>query len=113
MKITGWTNFETNKYEDVFGIPGNPRLTKKQEEEVENIIVAEMKNKGYKFNGIYHQQGDFGCPVIDNKYIYAVSMRKWGNLMAKVCDLPDDDKLAYVTWAWSTPVGVTPVYPEG
>lgn len=106
MKVTEWTSWEDNRYEDAGDLPINDFL------EIEEVVVEEVKEKGYKFCGSYHQHGVHGCPVVDNEYIYKVSMRKWGDVMALAHNLDNSDGLAYVSWAWSTPQDETPVYPK-
>jgi len=105
MKVTKWTYWNNNKYKDI------NELTDDEFKEVEETIIKEIKDKGYKFCGSAHQNIETGCPVIDDKYIYCVSMRKWGDIMARAYDLPNEDGLAYVLWSWAVPDGETSVYP--
>lgn len=107
MKVTGWTYWDNDKY-----LPTED-MTDEEFKEAAEVIAEELKKKGYKFNGTYHQNGDCGCPIIDNKYTYCVSMRTWGRIMQIAYDLPDDDGLGYVVWAWVKPIDEHEVYPEG
>jgi len=105
MKVTGWTYWSDEHFkniddvsDEIFG-------------DIENAVIEEVRNKGYKFNGGAHQSNYDKCtPVIDNTYKYCVSMRRWGSVMQKAYNLPNEDGLGYVVWAWSNPE--KPVYPE-
>ena len=112
MKVTGWTDWENDKYETMpsFYIEGK-NITAEQFEEAWNAVVEEIKNKGYKFSGTYHQNGDFGCPVIDDEYVFCVSMRNWGQVMVEAHNIPDEDGFAYCRWAWTTPDGEEMIVP--
>ena len=104
MKITGWADWEDKHYQDI------DKMTAEEFEEATDLVINELKSHGYKFHGGIHQTGY--CPVIDNKWIYGVSMRSWGAIMQRAYDLPNEDGLGYVKWAWGTPEGEKEVLPE-
>ena len=106
MRVTGWTNWHDDKYFDT-------DEAGMSYEAVKQAVVEYLKQTGIKFCGGYHQTGEYGVPVIDNKYVFKTSFRGWGDTMAKALDLPDEDGMAYCNWAWSTPNGQMPIYPEG
>lgn len=106
MKITGWTHPDNSKYKDFFC----EDFSNEECDIAEELVVEKVRSNGYKFNGRAHQ-GEY-CPVIDDKYFYMVSMRRWGAIMQKAYNLPNGDGLGYVRWAWCTPEGQKPKYPN-
>ena len=70
-------------------------------EEVSKVVAAELRNKGYHFDGSYHQNGDYGVPVLDDGRHVQVTQRTWGGIMAMAYpeefDNPDDP-YNYVVW---------------
>ena len=106
MKVTGWTYWDNDRYLFV------EDMTDTEFEEATQAVVDEMREKGYKFHGVRHQHDDYCCPIIDNKWVYCVSMRSWGAIMQKAYDLPNEDGLGYVAWAWTNPNGETEILPE-
>ena len=56
--------------------------------EIQECVINHCKEKGIRFSADYHQYGDYGVPIIDNKYMYYTFARTWGYIMAMV----DDDK---------------------
>ena len=104
MKVTGWADWEDERYTDIDSM-SHEELT-----EATDLVINELKTNGYKFSGEAHQNGY--CPVIDDKWLYAVSMRFWGSIMQRAYNLPNDDGLGYVIWAWGTPEDEEEVLPE-
>lgn len=107
MKVTGWTDWEDNRYKQV------DDMTDEEFEEAFNVVAEEIKKKGYKITGNSHQYCDNCCPVIDDKYIYCVSMRSWGAVMAEALGFPKEDKYAYCQWAWNPPEDEEEIHPHG
>lgn len=107
MKVTRWIDWQSDKYID------DNELSLGEYEEARQAVINNIKEKGYKLCGQYHQNGDYGCPVIDDKYIFRVSMRCWGRIMAEALDLPDKDGMGYCEWAWSPPAGENQILPTG
>lgn len=75
------------------------------EAEIREAVIIELREKGYHFFGEHHQNHPRGTPIIDNKYIYCVSMREWGAVMAEAYPDEDyalcyDDNYRYCKWAW-------------
>lgn len=101
MNVTGWTYFGNPKYKEV---------PDEVFDDVMDLVINEVRTKGYKLTGCDHQYAY--CPVIDNKYLFGVSMRKWGEVMQKAYDLPNNDGLGYVYWAWSRPENEEAAYPK-
>ena len=56
--------------------------------EMEKCVIKHCKEKGIRFSADYHQYGDYGVPIIDNKYMYFTFARTWGWIMA----MADNDK---------------------
>lgn len=99
MKIVGWT---------WYGVHRCVRLSPKTLEEtkqIKKIIAEELRNKGYKFTGDYHQNGDYGVPIFDNGMIYECSQREWGDIMVQAYpdEIDNSDGMGYCTWAWLPP----------
>lgn len=94
LKVTGWTHWENGAYKDLEYIC--PDLY----ELGSQVVIDELKRTGYKFTGIYHQNGKFGVPIINDKYRYEASQRSWGALVAAAH--PDEeyekDNKAYLKW---------------
>ena len=102
MVVTGWTFWENEKYTDI---------PDKLFDDATIAVIKELHEKSYKFHGSLHQNAPTGVPVIDNKYSYRVSMRTWGAVMQKAYDLPNEDGLGYVLWAWGAPEGEKNILP--
>lgn len=100
MRIIGWTHYDDPTREELF--PIGDEVSWEQVKEVEDAIVEELRSKGYKFSGYYHQNGDYGCPVFENGKWYGVSFRRWGSIMAEA--YPEYARHysthGYVMWAW-------------
>lgn len=102
MKIIGWTDYSNPKYENMFPFGGTQ--TWQEVNKVEELIAKEVREKGYKFTGDYHQNGDYGAPVFDNGKMYKGSQRDWGGIMAMA--YPEEhvhDGYEYCRWAWICP----------
>jgi hypothetical protein len=105
MKVTGWTWWENHEYLD---------LDEAKYAEAYAHVADEMRKQGYKFTGNYHQNGDFGVPIIDDIWLFQVSQRTWGNLMVTAYpdEIDDSDGYGYCQWAWVVPDGQDMVLPE-
>ena len=103
MKITGWTWYENPDFEEMFPFESDHKP--EEINEVQKMIAAELRNKGYKFTGSYHQDGDYGAPIIDGTKIYMCSCRTWGSIMALAYpdEIDNSDGYGYVKWAWLPP----------
>ena len=115
MKVTGWTDQEDKKYIQIhypYVILNKNKIPKEQIYEMWNVVVKEVKEKGYRFTGDMHQNCDTGTPIIDDKYIFCLSQRSWGELMRQAHNLPDPDGMGYITWAWVAPQGETITLPK-
>lgn len=95
MKIVKWT---TSLTDEVFE---PDYLTNEEYDEMFNIVVKEVREKGYHFDGTYHQNGEYGMPLFDNGKYFATSMRTWGLIMAKAFPEEYDDPdnpYGYIRW---------------
>jgi hypothetical protein len=97
MKVTGWTYWENDKYKDV------DDMTDEQFDEATEAVINAIRSNQYKFTGESHQYSNYCTPIIDNEFKYNISMRSWGVIMQKAYDLPNDDGMGYVIWAWQAP----------
>lgn len=90
MKVVRWTEWDYDYHFDYKDI-----------EEVSKAVAAELRNKGYRFDGHYHQNGDYGVPVLDDGRHVQVTQRTWGGIMAMAYpeefDNPEDP-YNYVIW---------------
>lgn len=59
--------------------------------EMETCVINHCKEKGIRFSADYHQYGDYGVPIIDDKYMYYTFARTWGWIMA-MADGDESDK---------------------
>lgn len=100
MKIIGWTDWDDPKYEEM-----RFSSLKEEHDDVGKIIAAELRSKGYKFTGDYHQDGEFGVPVFDNGKKYCTFKRDWGDIMAMAYpdEIDNSEGYGYLKWAWIPP----------
>ena len=102
MKVTGWAYYEAPDYEPIWRL-GQGDSCPYSDEELRNAVVRELRERGYRFDGGYHQNGDYGAPIIDGKWQVLYSQREWGDIMAEALQLDNSDGDAYVVWAWIAP----------
>jgi hypothetical protein len=73
-----------------------------------NCIRKFLVEKNIKINGSWHQNWEYGTPLIAYKgelYAFAVSMRRWGLIMAEAFNPKKRERLYYVDWAFGVPDG--------
>lgn len=58
--------------------------------EMETCIIEHCKEKGIRFSADYHQYGNYGVPIIDDKYMYYTFARTWGYIMAQADENEDE-----------------------
>ena len=96
MKVVGWVD-QDSSYPNVcsgFHVP----------KEYITPLCDEIKEKGYKFCGITHQNYEKGCPLFSNGKVLRCTQRTWGDIMAMCWEKNyAEDKYAYVLWAWDVP----------
>lgn len=64
--------------------------------EMEKCVIKHCKEKGIRFSADYHQYGDYGVPIVDNKYMYFTFARTWGWIMAQADG--DDSDMGYLKY---------------
>ena len=93
MKVVKWTEWDDEHNDDI--------ESWHEIEEMSEVVAKELREKGYHFNGSYHQNGEYGVPVLDNGKYFQVTQRTWGGIMAEAFpeefDNPDDP-YNYVIW---------------
>ena len=98
MKLIGFTHFFDDKYKVINCFDPNYALAW-------SLTVDFMKEKGLKWNGFYHQSGQYGTPYFDTGQRLCLSLRVWGWLMVDVLDIPKDETekndMRYCRWAWN------------
>ena len=95
MKIIRWTFWGDPMYPDAEW----SLLDEHNPYELE--LIKEIREKGYRLTGIAHQNYRYGVPVFDDGKQFNVSMRYWGNIMAKALGIDGED--GYREWAWTSP----------
>ncbi len=86
FKVIGWVDFNDPNYP-----------ISDESIAIDYAVIAELKEKGYKFGGDAHQYKEGCCPVINNGCKAVYSARQWGALMATALDIYAD-KYAYMEW---------------
>ena len=54
--------------------------------EIQECVINHCKEKGIRFSADYHQYGEYGVPIIDDKYMFFTFARTWGRIMAEADD---------------------------
>lgn len=100
MKIIGWTNWEDPRYKEI-----DFRFLNMEEcDRIFRTVSDELSRRGYCFSGDYHQNGDYGVPILDDGRKVCVSCRNWGHIMANAHpNKIHDYELKYIHWAWFAP----------
>lgn len=115
VSFKGWTNFDNPNFKDfsdeIFTLEGSKReVLVKCIQSAESLLKKVLKEKGICFDGGYHQNGNYGTPVFEVKYLtgentdlngfykWTSTYRYWGGVMAD-CGFGE----SYVDWAWSVP----------
>jgi hypothetical protein len=73
-----------------------------------NCVRKFLVEKNIKFNGYGHQNWEYGVPLIEYEgklYAFAVSMRRWGQMIADAFDPDNKEPYAYLKWAFLNPDG--------
>ena len=65
------------------------------------LVKSHVKSNNIRISGIEHQERYL--PVIDDKYIFLLSQRVWGELMSEAWSTEDNVNYKYSNWAWWTP----------
>ena len=93
MKVVRWVEWDDEHYDDI--------ESKEELDAMADAVVEELRKTKYHFNGSYHQNGDYGVPVLDNGKYFQVTQRTWGSVMAMAYpeefDNPEDP-YNYVVW---------------
>ena len=74
MKITGWTYIGDQRYQEINGT-WNVDDSPYDRDIIRTLIINELRKQGYKFSGFYHQDGDYGTPIIDGEYTVLYSFK--------------------------------------
>lgn len=98
MEVTGWTWWGNPKYkdlEDVDAVSEEPIWLNGYD-----VVFKNIKEHGYHFDGYAHQNAEFGVPILDDKYLFQVTQRTWGAIIAKAFpeEFDDADDWRYVRW---------------
>jgi len=93
LKVAGWTDRGDRRFEELDGT--------EEWVQAREALVEHMRVKGYRFDGTYHQNGNYGVPYFDNGKKFCLGLRSWGGFMAEVLELDNSDGMAYCDYAWS------------
>lgn len=99
ISVIAWTNLGNRKF---FRMEDSPIPF----DVAKAAVLKELKQKGYRFSGFYHQFADRGVPVLTGGYRFELSYKDWGFLMTEA---QGGDP---TRWAWGTPDPRTEVYPH-
>ena len=112
MKIIGWTWYGNPDYQEMYPI-GAETNCDWDRTEVIAVIANELRKKGYRFTGDYHQNGDYGVPLFDNGMVATFTQRTWGQIMylAYPEDKYKEQGYEYLKWAWIQPEGEELIIP--
>ena len=131
IEFVGWTNYANQNFSDISDkisenlVEDNeesssryiPKLEKEEyvkklrrgNQLAELLLTNRLFLKGIKFNGTYHQDGEYGCPLfkINDAGIFkwSCSFRAWGDVMEHA-----GYGFSYCDWAWDNPE--EPVTPD-
>ena len=93
MKVLEWATWDDKHNDDI--------ESKEELDAMADAVVEELRKTNYHFDGSYHQNGDYGVPVLDNGKYFQVTQRVWGGIMAMAYpeefDNPEDP-YNYVVW---------------
>lgn len=103
MKITGWTKRGDPRYMEFPWQWDKLKELNLDYDLAVKLVVSELREKNYKFCGFYHQDGQYGAPIIDGKYWMGFTFRTWGALIEAAYQENLGDSMAYVLWAWDAP----------
>lgn len=131
IEFVGWTNYGNSNYSDLYDeirdnlveeqgesfsrfVPKKDKenyvsLLRRASQLTELILTNRLFVKGIKFDGTYHQNGSYGCPLFKindgNIFKWSCSFRTWGGIMETA-----GYGLSYCDWAWDNPE--EPVTPD-
>ena len=98
MKVTGWTKYRPDEIYSprlcLEAVPDDEDLY----EEAVKAIIDELRKRGIRFSGQFHQEGPCGVPILDDKYFFTTTWRQWGEMVADAIDGEDD----YFDWYMQT-----------
>ncbi len=131
IEFVGWTRYDNQNFSEIFDeihknliedksepilsyIPKSGkeeyvRILRRANYLAELLLINRLFIKGIKFDGSYHQDGNFGCPLFKVNEIgtfkWSCSFRAWGDVMEHT-----GYGLSYCDWAWDNPE--KPVTPD-
>lgn len=88
-KVIGWTDYGNEEYPENPNPYGNSAW---------RALVAELREKGYRFGGDSHQYGRGGVPVLNDGTRLEYGMRAWGEAMAEAIYGDDPPHGAYMEY---------------
>ena len=108
MKVVKWTEWSDEHFDDI--------ESKEELDAMADAVVEELRKTKYHFDGYYHQNGDYGVPVLDNGKYFQASRRAWGEVMAMAYPEEFDNPDApynYIVWYLGPGDQDEYIFPEG
>ena len=108
MKVIKWTEWSDEHFDDI--------ESKEELDAMADAVVEELRKTNYHFDGSYHQNGDYGVPVLDNGKYFQVTQRVWGEVMVMAYPEEFDNPEApynYIVWYLGPGNHSEYIYPEG
>ena len=131
IEFIGWTNSENPNYSELTDVirenleednekpvshyvpkPGKEdyvEVLRRANQLAELLLINRLFIKGIKYDGPYHQNGEYGCPLFKvndfGVFKWSCSFRAWGDVMEHA-----GYGLSYCDWAWECPE--IPVIPD-
>ena len=101
MRIVGWTWWGNPDYKKAYDL----MMTRDEFDKRRDVVASELRKRNYKFNGGYHQNGNYGVPIFDDGVALQCTQREWGAIMVKAYpdEIDNSDGMGYCTWAWVSP----------
>lgn len=99
MKVTGWTywhyedDLNNDNLIDWFDYCWTNRLSDFERHDAQIAVIQELRGNNYHMTGSTHRNWYYSVPILDNKFVFQVSERSWGDLMFGT--YPDEDYSVY------------------
>ena len=108
MKVVKWTEWSDEHFDDI--------ESKEELDAMADAVIEELRKTNYHFDGSYHQNGDYGVPVLDNGKYFQVTQRTWGGVMAMAYPEEFDNPEGpynYIVWYLGQGDQDEYIFPEG
>lgn len=107
MKVVKWVGAKYDKSGDsprlIYRVVGEyaPEGGKRGNgQTAEEAVIESIRRNRFKFGGTYHQNGEHGLPMFEDGSVFFVSMRAWGDVMARAWSGLENTVYDYIDFAW-------------